>query len=442
MARLFRCEENSLSKLKGQRDGSKKAWSPPDKAGGKELAPARSQFEKRRTWTGVAVIIAITLLAYLPAFGAGYVWDDGNHVPQGAFQGSVTFLKWIWLKPGATPQYYPFTHTVFWIEWQIWGSHAAGYHAVNVVLQMANALLLWRLLWRLEVAGAWIIAAVFAVHPMNVESVAWVTEQKNTLSGFFYLLSFLLAIRAWGIEKAGQAPGAAAAAKADWLAYGLCLTCFVAAVLCKTVTSTLLAALVLILWWKHKRFTKRTVLMLLPLFGVALGVAALTSGMEQWNVGAYGPEFRLSIFQRVLIAGRAICFYAWKLSWPTRLSFIYSRWDVDAGRFWQWLFPAAVVSVISVLFFYRNRIGQGAFMRSVILRGHTFSGVGLHQRVPDAIQFCGGSFPVFGRNWFFGVGRRVVLEVGKSDVDARWRGCVDLDRAVDSDLSAMHAIQG
>lgn len=296
-------------------------------------------------------------------------------------------------KPGATPQYYPLTHTIFWIEGHLWGLNAAGYHAVNVLLHIGNSLLLWAALRRLNIAAAWLVAAVFALHPINVESVAWITEQKNTLSGFFYFVAILLALRAWRVNSEPlKAPHAAAATKVDWLAYGLCLTCFLAAVLCKTVTATLPAALGLILWWKHGRLAPRDIFLLLPLFIVALGVAMLTSGMEQWNVGAYGPEFMLSFTQRVLIAGRAIGFYAGKLFWPARLTFIYPRWNVNPAALWQWTFPASVLVVVSVLFLLRGRIGRGPVCAVLFFIGTLFPGLGFINVYPMRFSFVADHF--------------------------------------------------
>src|SRR6185437_4394986 len=160
-----------------------------------------------RPWLAGAAIVVMTVLAYIPAFSAGYVWDDSDHVTQSSFQRTTTALKWIWFKLGATPQYYPLTHTTFWIEAQAWGANPVGYHALNIFLHAANAILLWRLLLRLQVKLAWLAAAVFALHPVHVESVAWITELKNTQSGLLYLLAMLAALRAWRVEPtASPAP--------------------------------------------------------------------------------------------------------------------------------------------------------------------------------------------------------------------------------------------
>src|SRR5262249_49168718 len=136
-----------------------------------------------------AAILALTLLAYLPVLRAGFIWDDDRYVTQNVLLRSAAGLRTMWLSPSAMLQYYPLTHSAFWLQYQLWGLDAAGYHLVNVVLHGVSAIVLWRVLRRLEVPAAWLVAAVFAIHPVHVESVAWVSELKNVLSGLFYLLA-------------------------------------------------------------------------------------------------------------------------------------------------------------------------------------------------------------------------------------------------------------
>jgi Tfp pilus assembly protein PilF len=375
---------------------------------------------------GILIIVFLTAAAYIPAFHAGYIWDDSDHVTQVPFQRTFTVLKWIWFKLGTTPQYYPLTHTTFWLEYRLWGMNPAGYHAVNVVLHIACALLLWRVLSRLQIGGAWLIAAIFAVHPVNVESVAWITERKNTLSALFYLLAMLLAIRAWRIgallpqpHSALQNPGGAGLSQpgrgeapsssprhgnapmddahhpkysTDVLRYILCLLFFILAVLSKTVTCTFPAALVLILWWKQARLSRRDILLLLPFFAIALAAAKLTSGMEQWNVGAVGPEFVFSFAQRVLIAGRAVWFYAGKLLFPYPLIFIYPRWNIEVHSAWQWLFPAAAVIAIAALWFLRKRMGRGPLAAVLFFVGTLFPALGFVNVYPMRFSFVADHF--------------------------------------------------
>src|SRR5262245_9384231 len=149
----------------------------------------------RAVMVGAMVLALMTLWAYWPAMsGGGFVWDDDLYITQNALLHDLDGLRKIWT-PGQTLQYYPVVYTSFWIEYQLWGLKPTGFHVINVLLHLCNALLVWRLLALIKfpggLAGAWLAAAVFAIHPVHVESVAWISERKNVLSGLFYLLAML-----------------------------------------------------------------------------------------------------------------------------------------------------------------------------------------------------------------------------------------------------------
>ena len=143
------------------------------------------------------LLVAVTLVAYLPALGGQFIWDDDDYVTDNLLLHSLKGLWQIWFVPGATPQYYPLSFTSFWVDYHLWKLNPLGYHLTNILFQAINAILLWTVLRRLRVRGAWLAAAIFAVHPVNVESVAWITERKNVLAGFFYLSSALACLRFW-----------------------------------------------------------------------------------------------------------------------------------------------------------------------------------------------------------------------------------------------------
>src|SRR5262245_4535915 len=187
---------------------------------------------------GLALFVG-TWLAYLPALRAGYIWDDDKYLTENPVLASVAGLLRIWV-PGNTPQYYPAVFTSFWLEHALWGLRPAGYHAVNVLLHASAAVLVWRLASRLALPGAWFLAALFALHPVHVESVAWVTERKNVRSGVLYLLAALAYLR---FEDEREVP--AEPARRPWRWYGLSFALFVLALLSKTVTCSLPAALIL-----------------------------------------------------------------------------------------------------------------------------------------------------------------------------------------------------
>lgn len=292
-----------------------------------------------------AAIVAATLVAYVPAMQAGYIWDDDSYVHQNAVVQSSDGWWRVWV-PKQTPQYYPLVFLTFWNEAHLWGvEHPGGFHAVNVILHAISGVLVWVVLRRLGVLGAWLAGAVFALHPVHVESVAWITERKNVLSGVFYLAAMLGYVRYQ--DGAGRRH------------YVASLTFYVLALLSKTVTCTLPAALLIITWFRGKRIDRRMLLSLAPmvLLGAALG--AITVWMERTHVGASGEEFDVSWPEKVILASRAAWFYASKIIVPIRLTFIYPRWTLDAASLVQWLWPAATIAMIATVMGLRHRIGRG-----------------------------------------------------------------------------------
>ena len=309
-------------------------------------------------------LFLLTLLAYLPALGNGFVWDDDDYVTANPTLRSLAGLARIWLEPGAVPQYYPLTFTTLWLNYQIGGAAPFGYHLVNVLLHATSAVLLWRVLRALSVPGALVAAALFAVHPVHVESVAWATERKNTLSGVLYLGSMLAYLRFAGIGTSPRAAiGGDTAASARFVAEGstatwaLALVLFLLGLLAKTVVCTLPAALVLLLWWQRGRLVARDLARLAPFFVLGGALALVTVRMESGHVGAVGRDWDLSFVERTLIAGRAIWFYLGKLVWPSPLIFFYPRWTIDAGAAWQYVFPLAAAGAAVALWLVRARIG-------------------------------------------------------------------------------------
>jgi tetratricopeptide (TPR) repeat protein len=360
------------------------------------------------------LLVAITCVAYLPVFRAGFIWDDDSYVTQNQTLRSTNGLRRIWLEPGAVPQYYPLVHTTFWVEYHLWDLTPAGFHAVNILLHAGNSILLWLILRRLELRWAWLIAAIFALHPVQVESVAWVTERKNVLSGLFYLLALSAYVRFRPLIVRGQTPlppgeGAGGGSKSRTknplpalplraggagprLFYVLALLAFVAALLCKTVTCSLPAAILLLTWWKRGRLRWSDVRPLLPLFVLGLGLSLVTVRMESRMVAATGAEWNLSLVERLLLAGRAPWFYAGKLLYPASLAFIYPRWTIDEGAAWQYLFPLATAMLIAGLWWTRRRIGRGPLVAVLLFGGTLFPALGLIDVYPMRYSFVADHF--------------------------------------------------
>ena len=305
-----------------------------------------------RDWLRGVVLAAVIFIAYLPALRGGFIWDDDVYVTQNTMLTAPDGLSRIWFSTHLQSQYVPLVFTTFRFEHKLWGVNPPGYHAVNVLLHAINALLLWQLLRRLVVPGAWLAAAIFALHPVQVESVAWITELKNVQSTLFYLLALL----AW--LKFAEKP-----AEARWSFYWLALLCHACALFSKTTACTLPAALLLVLWWLGEAIAWRRMLQVLPflLVGMTMG---LVSVWWEGHLGNYVAEsgVRFGFVERVLIATRAVWFYGMKVFWPVNLTFSYPRWEIDARAPWQYLGIAGCVVVALLLWRWRRQ----AFGRGVI----------------------------------------------------------------------------
>jgi protein O-mannosyl-transferase len=282
-----------------------------------------------REAAALTLILLITLLAYLPALKGEPLWDDDANMTSSELQ-SPSGLARIWFQPGATQQYYPLLHTAFWLEHRLWGDSPLCHHLVTLALHMISVVLVYRIVRQLEIPGALLAAAVFALHPVMVESVAWITEQKNTLSTVFYLSAMLTYLQFDSTRK--RTP------------YFVALLLFALALFSKTAVVTFPAAILVVLWWQRGTISwRRDLLPLIPFFLLAAGAGLVTIYVERNFVGTEGREFEFTAVQRLLLAGRAVWFYIWKLFWPANLIFIYPQWNLDATVWWQWIFPIAAL---------------------------------------------------------------------------------------------------
>lgn len=331
------------------------------------------------------VLVVAVLVVYLPALGAGFIWDDDHYVTANTALRSLDGLRRIWSEPGTTPQYYPVTFTSLWLDFQLWGLTPFGYHLENVLWHAAATVLLWRILRRLGVPGAWLAAALFGLHPIAVESVAWVTERKNVLSTTCYLAAALVYLRVAGVPPGDRWRGSP-------LAYGLVVLLFMAALLAKSVTASLPAALALALWWYRGRLDRADVVRLLPLL-VLGGAAGLgTAWVERHYVGAQGADWSLTPAERVLIAGRAVWFYLSTLAWPADLTFIYPRWVPDVADPWQWAFPVAAVGLVVAAWVLRSRAGRGPLVALLLFGGTLVPALGFIDVYPMRYAFVADHF--------------------------------------------------
>jgi tetratricopeptide (TPR) repeat protein len=349
----------------------------------------------------ILFVFAAVFLAYLPVWHAGLIWDDLIDVTPPELR-SWAGMGRIWFDLDATLQYYPILHSAFWIEHRLWGDFAPGYHWVNLTLHALNAVMVGLLLRRLRVPGAALAAGIFALHPVMVESVAWVSEFKNTLSGFFYL-GAALAYLHFDKDRLQR-----------W--YGLALVLFVLALLSKTVTATLPGALLVVFWWQRGRLGwRRDVLPVLPFLVLGAAAGLLTAWVERKLIGAEGADFAFTLAERGLIAGRALEFYAGKLLWPADLIFIYPRWSVSQAAWWQYLYPAGALLGLGLLWQLR-RWSRGPLAGALFFAGTLLPVLGFFNVYFFAFSFVADHF-----QYLASLGVIVTMVAGLMRM-VQWRG--------------------
>ena len=328
-------------------------------------------------WLFFVALIAAVFLVYQPAWQGGFIWDDSGHVTRPELRSWYGLFR-IWFDLGATQQYYPLLHSAFWVQYWLWGDATLGYHLVNILLHAMAAVMVALILRRLEIPGAFLAAAIFALHPVHVESVAWITELKNTLSAVFYLGSAMVYLR---FDQQRRTP-----------LYLWALGLFVLGLLSKTVTATLPAALLVIFWWQRGRLSwRKDVLPLLPFFLLGAAAGIFTAWVERTLIGAQGSEFAIPALERILIAGKAIWFYLGKLFWPANLIFIYPRWVTSQAAAWQYLFPAAAFALVVALWALRRR-WRGPLAGLLFFVGTLFPVLGFFNVYPFIYSFVADHF--------------------------------------------------
>jgi tetratricopeptide (TPR) repeat protein len=319
---------------------------------------------------GAAILALAVFIAYFPSLSGGFIWDDAILLTQNSLIVAPDGLHRIW-RTTEPIDFWPLTNTTFWLEWRLWGMCSAGCHATNLVLHIAASLLIWAILRKLFIPGAFLAALIFALHPVNVESVAWIAQRKNTLSMLFFLLSILWYLKAdMHTAIVGMAP--ARSRKGPWVRektflsfilhpsschfwYWLSFAAFVSAMLSKGSAAVLPALVLGIIWWR-RRLIKWDLLRTAPFFIVAAALSLV-------NIWFQNRDFVESIrdagfLERIMDAGAVAWFYLYKALLPLNLIFIYPQWNIQTGNFLWWLPLLAAVVVAAVLWLYRKTWGR------------------------------------------------------------------------------------
>ncbi len=299
----------------------------------------------RKDWIFGALLLVAVVTTYQPAWHGAPLWDDNAHLTKPELRSLGGLLR-IWTEPGATQQYYPLVHTVFWVGHRLWGEEPFGYHLLNIVLHAFSAFLLYKILRSLSIPGAWLAAALFALHPIEVESVAWISELKNCLSGVFFfgaVLSYLQFDRKRTVQP-----------------YLISFGVFALGLMAKTAIAPMPAAMMAILWWKRPRNErlrwKNDLLPLLPFLLAGISFGIFTAWIERrYVIGQEEIDFNYSFVGRCLIAGHAIWFYLGKLAFPRNLTFIYPRWEVSETVWRHYLYPLGVAVLSAACWLFRHR---------------------------------------------------------------------------------------
>jgi tetratricopeptide (TPR) repeat protein len=299
----------------------------------------------KQYFAGAAALAALVFIAFAPALAGGFVWDDDFWVHKNPHITGGKNIWEVWYSPSFPGQNYPLTYTFFRGQFLLWGYVPFGYHFANLLLHSLDAVLVWTILRRLKVRGAWIAAAVFAVHPLMTESVAWVTELKNTLSALF-LLSSCVVFLDW------EEKGKRGRLRLSWALYFLALSA-------KTYISVFPFVLFILVWLRRNTISRKAVFAILPFMLLSLLAGAFTWYFEIWHVGVRGEEWEMAAAGRFVIAGRVFWFYLGKLVLPVDFTFIYPRWAIDPSSARQWAYPALAALFGAVLWFLRRVAGRG-----------------------------------------------------------------------------------
>jgi len=310
---------------------------PPDNAGDAiEQRPGRSALR-------AALIAVVVLIAYVPAMRSGFIWDDEWYLTDNPMIRASNGLYRFWFT--TEPQdYYPLPSTMLWIEWRLWGMNAAGYHVVNVLLHAVSAVLVWRVLERLRIPGAWLAGLIYGVHPVCVESVAWIAERKNTLPMGFFLLAILLYLR---YERQSQP-------RWYWLAAGA----FLLALLSKTSVVMLPVVLLGLAWWQRGRIDRQDVIRSGPFFALSIAFGLITVWFQYHH--SIGPDAvrEGGLASRLAVAGTAVWFYLGKALLPVRLTHIYPGWELDPGSLTAWMPLIGLAAGLLVCWRFRRSWGR------------------------------------------------------------------------------------
>lgn len=362
----------------------------------------------------VLLIVACAVTAHARAAGGTFLWDDDINLTENLHLRDLAGLSRMWFDVGATNMYAPLTFTTLWVQYQFFALDPTGYHVVNIGFHALNAVLIWFLLRRLAPSAALLASLLFAVHPITVESVAWITELRNLQSFAFYALCLLAYLRFAALDGRPPWTGRLRAA-----GYALVMVLFAAALSSKPAGVALPLVVLLIAWWKRGTIVREDLAVAAPMLAMSLAAGLLTMYVDTHFAGG-GAALPMSMVERVLGASRAVWFYAGKLAWPHPLLSIYPRWDVQATAWWQYVFPVGLLAVLGLLWALRTRLGRGPLVAActfILLLAPTS---GLFPLSSHLYSFVADRFQYHASVAFIALAAAVLVGVVKSFVPGSW----------------------
>ncbi len=330
----------------------------PEHAGPHSLLPRWSSPQK------ILLIAVLTCLAYLPSINGKFILDDDIYLTANKYIESPDGLYWFWFT-NAPVDFYPVSNTSLWVEWRLWGLNPTGYHVTNLLLHIASALLVWAVLRKLLVPGAFLAALLFAIHPVNVEAVAWISQRKDLLGTLFFLLAILWYVKAdqsfyRGPQHSSNKPLSTPPPLFDkW--YRLSLLAFMLAMLSKGTPATLPIVLLALAWWQRGKITRFDLWRSAPFFLVAVALALMNVWTQHRVLDA---PVHASFIERLLTAGAVVWFYLSTALAPIHLVFVYPLWRIQTHDLLWWL-PLIAAVAVTLWLGWRNQARGGSWSRSL-----------------------------------------------------------------------------
>ncbi len=301
-------------------------------------------------WLLGIVLVVLTAWAYLPAIHGDFLWDDETHLTDNiVLQANGLYRVWFTTD---TSNYWPLTFSSYWIEHRIWGLNPTVFHVTNLVIHILCCLLIWRVLIELEIPGAWLAATVFAVHPVNVETVAWIAQRKNLLSMLFYLTALAMYFRFEKLSRLQQ--------RGNRLWYWLAVAAFWLAMLSKGGVVTMPIVLLVCVWWQNGAIRRQDVMRSLPFFGIAVLMGLVEVWFQYHNAIRADAVRDHGFLARLACSGWVVWFYLYKAVIPVNLCFVYPRWEVDATNWISYVPGFLLVGVLVSLWRFRETRGRPA----------------------------------------------------------------------------------